>query len=560
MEKGEIVSSKVKLMEIFSEKFWFLIPEYQRSYVWEDDNIMELLDDLFFAYENKPDNEYFLGSLVLKKLENEEFPEYEVLDGQQRLTTFFIMLAVLRDLIENPKNKNQMQEKIYQEEDEFNGVPERSRITYKIRDNIDDFIKSYIIEENGTIKEEELNNLREEKNISVSHMANAILILRRELSKKENIFEFAKYLNRKALFIYVSTSNTEDAFRMFTILNDRGIPLTSADILKSENIGALGSDKEKQKYAQLWEDIEAKYGDGFDRFLQFIRTILVKEKARANLLDEFKEKVYDKKVLMRGKETFDLVEEYSDIYEKIIDLQDSNLSNKFKNLITIMKIGLRSEDWIPPLLSYFEKFKYKNLDEFLTKLEYKFAGDWICGITPTKRLDAMNNILKKIGNCSNSDEVLEDENIFNINKEELKNSISGDIYQKQFSKYVLLKLEYLMSDNTVHLSSFNCISVEHVLPQNPKNDSEWNKIFTKDERAKWTNKLGNLVLISKRKNSSLGNCDFKEKKEKYLKSRIDAFNGSKVFIESNDKWTVDVLQDRQAKNIKMLVDNKYIYI
>ena len=104
-----------------------------------------------------------------------------------------------------------------------------------------------------------------------------------------------------------------------------------------------------------------------------------------------------------------------------------------------------------------------------------------------------------------------------LNKEELKNSISGDIYQKQFSKYVLLKLEYLMSDNTVHLSSFNCISVEHVLPQNPKNDSEWNKIFTKDERAKWTNKLGNLVLISKRKNSSLGNCDFKEKKEKYLK-------------------------------------------
>ena len=558
MENGEIKSNKVKLMDIFSERFWFVIPEYQRSYVWENDNIMELLDDLFFAYENKPENEYFLGSLVLKKLDNESFPEYEVLDGQQRLTTFFIMLAVLRDLIDNPRNKSQMQEKIYQEEDEFNGVPERSRITYKIRDNIEGFIKTYVITEGGTSKEDYLYNLKDEKNISISHMANAILILRRELSQREDIFEFAKYINKKALFIYVSTSNTEDAFRMFTILNDRGLPLTSADILKSENIGALDSDKEKQKYAQLWEDIEAKYGDGFDRFLQFIRTILVKEKARANLLDEFKEKVYDKKVLMRGKETFNLVEEYSDIYEKIIDLQDSSLSNKFKNLITIMKIGLRSEDWIPPLLSYFEKFKYKNLDEFLTKLEYKFAGDWICGITPTKRLDAMNNILKKIGNCSSSEEVLKDENIFNINKEELKNSISGDIYQKQFSKYVLLKLEYIMSDNTVHLSSFNCISVEHVLPQNPKNDSEWNKIFTKDERVKWTNKLGNLVLISKRKNSSLGNCDFKEKKEKYLKSRIDAFNGSKVFIESSDKWTVDVLQDRQAKNIKMLVDNKYI--
>ena len=67
MEKGEIVSDKVKLMDIFSKEFWFVIPEYQRSYVWENDNIMELMDDLVFAYENKPDNEYFLGSLVLKK-------------------------------------------------------------------------------------------------------------------------------------------------------------------------------------------------------------------------------------------------------------------------------------------------------------------------------------------------------------------------------------------------------------------------------------------------------------------------------------------------------------
>ena len=154
MENGEIKSNKVKLMDIFSERFWFVIPEYQRSYVWENDNIMELLDDLFFAYENKPENEYFLGSLVLKKLDNESFPEYEVLDGQQRLTTFFIMLAVLRDLIDNPRNKSQMQEKIYQEEDEFNGVPERSRITYKIRDNIEGFIKTYVITEGGTSKED----------------------------------------------------------------------------------------------------------------------------------------------------------------------------------------------------------------------------------------------------------------------------------------------------------------------------------------------------------------------------------------------------------------------
>ena len=195
MEKGQIVSDKVKLMDIFSKEFWFVIPEYQRSYVWENDNIMELMDDLVFAYENKPDNEYFLGSLVLKKVKNKEYPEYEVLDGQQRLTTFFIMMAVLRDLVEEVDFKNTIHSKIYQKKDILQKIPERSRITYKIRDNIDEFTKKYIIEENGTTKEEELKEkLKEYKNVSVLHMANAILILRKELSKIENLPDFIAYI------------------------------------------------------------------------------------------------------------------------------------------------------------------------------------------------------------------------------------------------------------------------------------------------------------------------------------------------------------------------------
>ena len=388
-------------------------------------------------------------------------------------------------------------------------------------------------------------------------MANAILVLRKVLSEKENLAQFIGYIFKKALFIYVSTSNTEDAFRMFTILNDRGIPLTNADILKSQNIGALFNEKEIKKYAELWEDIEGKHGDGFDRFLQFIRTILVKEKARANLLEEFTEKVYKANVLNKGKDSFELIRKYNDIYEKVIDLQDNSLSNKFKNLLTIMKIGLRSEDWIPPLLHYFSKFEHYRLDEFLSILEYKFSGDWICGTTPTLRLDSMNSIIKKIDEVENADELFEDKEIFKIDKDELKSSINGNIYKKQFSKHLLLKLEYLMGDNTIHLSGYKYITVEHVLPQNPKNDSQWIEDFTLEERNYWTNRLANLVLISQKKNSSLSNLDFSEKKRRYLKSRIDAFNNNKIFIEQNSVWTVDVLKERQNNIIKILIDNTY---
>lgn len=566
MTGGKIEANKVEFKKVFSEEFWFLIPEYQRSYVWQVDNISELVEDLIFAFENKPENDYFLGSLVLKKIEGSSYPEYQVLDGQQRLTTFFIMMAVLRDIIEDASTKDTIHRKIYQERNKLENIPARMRITYKIRDKVEDFINDFIVEREGTLKVEELRNYIDSDNVSLSNMANGILFLRDFFEEKQeeiDLEEFTGFIFNKAIFIYVSTDNTEDAFRMFTILNDRGIPLTSADILKSQNIGVLTTEKEIHKYAKIWEEIEGKHGENFDRFLQFVRTILVKEKARANLLEEFNEKIYNVKLpgkvkLEMGKDTFELIDKYNSIYEDIIELQDTSLSNEYKNLITVMKIGFRSEDWIPPLMYYCYKFGTDRIDEFLRKLEYKFTGNWVCGVTPTLRLDAMNNILKAIDNTDrdNIDKLINNENLFEVDEDEFRKNIEGNIYKKQYARYLLLKLEYLMSDNTVHLSGYNYITVEHVLPQNPSDDSQWKKDFTDEEREYWTNKLANLVLISKRKNSALGNLDFEEKKKVYLSKRIDAFNGNKVFIEQNLEWTPKVLEKRQQELIDLLLESK----
>lgn len=566
MTGGKIEANKVEFKKVFSEEFWFLIPEYQRSYVWQVDNISELVEDLIFAFENKPENDYFLGSLVLKKIEGSSYPEYQVLDGQQRLTTFFIMMAVLRDIIEDASTKDTIHRKIYQERNKLENIPARMRITYKIRDKVEDFINDFIVEREGTLKVEELRNYIDSDNVSLSNMANGILFLRDFFEEKQeeiDLEEFTGFIFNKAIFIYVSTDNTEDAFRMFTILNDRGIPLTSADILKSQNIGVLTTEKEIHKYAKTWEEIEGKHGENFDRFLQFVRTILVKEKARANLLEEFNEKIYNVKLpgkvkLEMGKDTFELIDKYNSIYEDIIELQDTSLSNEYKNLITVMKIGFRSEDWIPPLMYYCYKFGTDRIDEFLRKLEYKFTGNWVCGVTPTLRLDSMNNILKAIDNTDrdNIDKLINNENLFEVDEDEFRKNIEGNIYKKQYARYLLLKLEYLMSDNTVHLSGYNYITVEHVLPQNPSDDSQWKKDFTDEEREYWTNKLANLVLISKRKNSALGNLDFEEKKKVYLSKRIDAFNGNKVFIEQNLEWTPKVLEKRQQELIDLLLESK----
>ena len=144
VDTKKIDAEKIEIKSILDD-FWFVIPEYQRSYVWDTDNINDLLDDLYFAFKNKPENEYFLGSLVLRKTHEKDFSEFEVLDGQQRLTTFFMLMAVIRDLTNDSQLRDVAQKRIFQEKNEYNGIPERVRIVYKIRDNVGDFIKEYIL-------------------------------------------------------------------------------------------------------------------------------------------------------------------------------------------------------------------------------------------------------------------------------------------------------------------------------------------------------------------------------------------------------------------------------
>jgi len=560
---SEIKAAKKEIKSIFSD-FWFLVPGYQRSYVWETDNIQDLLDDLWFAYENKPENEYFLGSLVLKKTNKEDFNEYEVLDGQQRLTTFFLLMAVLRDISEDERLKGVCQNRIYQEANPYEGTPERLRIVYEIRDNVEGFIKEYILEKGGTLNPKIEENIKSD-NTSISHMANAINEMKSFFSDKETkqIEGFGVFLALKLIFIYVSTESREDAFRMFTILNNRGIPLTSADILKSTNIGAIPTIKEQEKYAKKWEEIEGNLGKDFDRFLSFIRTVLVKDKARLNLLDEFEKNIYEKEweekgitkkgLLERGKETIDFIERYYDIYDKTI-LEPKLSSNEYNNLITIMNIGLPSSDWIPPVLLFTDKFRENRLPDFLRKLELKFTSDWLSQYTSTERIKNMNEILKEIEKEGQTvDNLLNNKELFKISKENFENALNRkDFYKKKYAKYILLKYDFLKSSNTALISNYRNISIEHILPQNPDENSQWQRDFTENEIEDLKHNLGNLILINGKKNTSLGNLDFILKKERYLKKRIDIFPSGKVFLQETE-WKPQSIKDRQKEMIDTLL-------
>lgn len=254
----------------------------------------------------------------------------------------------------------------------------------------------------------------------------------------------------------------DDAFRLFTILNDRGVPLRNSDILKSLNLGELDSEKDKVKYAQLWEDAESALGEDFDRFLNHVRTLLVKEKARLNVLQEFEDRIYEPKekdkstgkakpaLLKKGKDTFQYVERYLKHYNQLLgggNYDDTGGSFQFDNLIRVMSIGLPSTDWIPPLLRYFERFRFDRLSEFLTKLDNKFSADWIAQFTPTDRIEHMNEVIKVVEKADSPAAVLTDPCLA-IKEDAFMRTVGEAVYGRRFTRYLLLKLDYLCPDDT----------------------------------------------------------------------------------------------------------------
>lgn len=557
----KIESDKLLIKDVF--KKWFRIPEYQRPYVWESDQVNELLDDVMQAQISNSESEYFLGSMVLKKNEKVEgqtrYIEYDLLDGQQRLTTLFLITAVVRDLTlaSNTSRLNTCKESIFQMENTDDNVPERLRIVFDIRDTVRDFINDFVKQDGGTkrLNELELKINNKEEDISIRNMSRAIKIIH-SFFEKHSVDDFFKYLRSNVLMIYVSSEELEDAFRLFTVMNNRGIKLRNSDILKADNLGNIHNMARRTDFAKKWEEIEKYFGEDFDNFMSHLRTIVVKKKATNSLLKEFEENIYNPKkydratntytpipaLIAKGEPTITFINKYFNHYQLLFDQTNYGQSNNLElhNYLQLMQKGFEADFWIAPLLRYFDKFNFENLLEFVKALDNKFANDWIAGFTPTDRIENVNSIIQAIDDCKTTAEVLVHVSL-ELNNKELTDALSGNIYGKRAARYLLLKLDLLYHGHTTPIVFPETVSIEHILPQNPNANSQWVIDFTDLQREEWTNKLGNLVLISRRKNSSQGNKDYTIKLEKYFRSNIELFSNSVRVVSNNTSWNYNDL-------------------
>lgn len=546
----EIGYGKQNIGEVFEE--WYTIPSYQRNYVWESDQVEDFLHDMEDNYEEHSDDEYFLGSFIKQnKISNND-----LLDGQQRITTLFLFFAFMRDYERTPDIlRGNLQDMIYQEENPLKKIASRVRLSYQIRGTVKDFIKDKIIPV-GSVNDnwDEIVKKAEDyrANISERHICNSLVCMKKYFDERQyiDLTKYIQFVINNVVMIFISADTLEDAFRLFSIMNDRGLKLSNADILKSSNLERLADKNDVDDFAKKWEDMQADLGNDIDRFLLYVRNMILKSRVKTNLLDEYENNIFKTGLLKRGDDFFKYVFKTYEIYDKIINLTDND-DIAFGNFIRVLLGSMQNTEWIPSVLLYYQKFQDNGLLAYTKRVVCKNIADSICGESPSSRIDALNKIMVEVDNAT-SPAALLTADCFKFDSVKFLTNIQMDVYGHFYTKPLLMLLEYEEQDNSL-ANSFNQISIEHILPQTPAPTSKWVADFTDAQRTEMTHKVGNLCLIGRRKNTSLGNLDYLHKRKRYFEKNINSFARTlQIYNTYPIQWTPAELTANQENTVQKI--------
>lgn len=547
--KQTIEAKEQELKRIFSDDYLFKIPAYQRPYAWTTEQATELLDDLLTAMGDDGEMEdvspYFLGSIVLIKDASQAFAQ--VVDGQQRLTTLTILFCVLRELSEDDDASASLDKYVCEKGDKFAGSEDRFRLSLRERDR--DFFERKIQAAGRlpTFLKQDKANLTDSKQRMYENAEYLWKQLSRlEQSKRDRLTMF---LVQRCYLVVVSASDQNSAYRIFSVMNDRGLDLSPTDILKADIIGAMPEETIRTTYTDKWEEIEEDLGrEDFRELFAHIRMIHVKSKARGNLNQEFEDGVLTK---VNGRQFIDSVlTPLSEAYQIVSRAAYECTGDAERVNACLRHLGrLDNYDWIPPAIAFFDKNRddAEGLFQFFRDLERLAYALFIMRTNINDRINRYANLLRAI---ENGDDLSADISALQLSvaeKSAVLSSLDGPIYlQTRVRMPLLLRLDGLLAD-TGATYEHRILSIEHVLPQTPATDSIWLAWFPEEEtRELWTHRLANLVLLSRRKNNQAQNFDFEKKKREYFERKGVAMSALTSQVLNQSEWTPNVLERRQC--------------
>ncbi|RVY70931.1 DUF262 domain-containing protein, partial [Helicobacter pylori] len=523
--KVEVELKKLHQILVDSEYF-YQVPDYQRPYVWDKDHLGALIDDLVGSYTNNKEDEYFCGSIVIA--ENQKDNRWDVVDGQQRLTSFIILACTILKLYKHSlgqKSKAFIKESIYDRHDE-----EKERLKFLIAQNYNNIFENTV-----------LNNLEFEDSIKKSELNKKF----EENTYLRNAYYFKELLNESEA--NGSISDIDDFVKWFY---EHIVLISPIDILKSNLMQEIKQDSEKRKdFITTWdklveacksiEGIDIDLEDFFNMYLEYADPSASKKRADKGLKKVFKDSKKDACEFIYGVSAF--MKSYTDLLKK----QD--------RYIYLLRY-LPSRYWAS-ILTTALYVKYPDFDALKKLLVSYYYQTWIAGGTITRIKQTSINIIKNVksnkGIKTIQELILNNIDSYNTFDQYLYNLWdSSSVYPSKWVRPVLALANYFMVDeekpNFIVMDAET--QVEHVLPQKPKRGSQWDADFDKEKREKWVNNIANLTLLKRKKNAQALNGDFDEKRKIYggkdTSKVISCYDITKELYRDYEKWDEESLQKR----------------
>ncbi|GAA7262128.1 DUF262 domain-containing protein [Helicobacter pylori] len=526
---------------------------------------------MFFNYEDDRKSDYFCGSLVLIAIDTDSETNaetYDIVDGQQRLSTFILLAKVLATLYNEHLNKTS-RDFLENSLGDTDGK-KRKRLDF---DPIESNAKKDFQDALKFFDDLDASNDKNDKN---NYLKNAIF-LKDYLEKKrlKNINAFIQWLYLKVIFIKTTCPNISMALRIFSVLNARGLPLHAIDVFKVELLKKIAKEKDQEEFVSRWNALRQKCSKNkskfpkrkenkreknaaeilFSWYLTYLNPVTSGKNMEERLADQFER--LDKS----PSEYLDGVEDFYNAYCEVLEMTDrhahllSYLASDFWRIILCTSLLHRySDQEIEALKELLVKFYYQNWVAEQKEPKKQTSCNIIKALKEKQSVENIASIVKEYLDGDNNKitqnfrEKLKDDHLYENHKRALKNS---------WLRPILILVEYFMSDDPrpkrIEKNDFH---VEHILPQNPDPSSQWVKDFSEEERGCYTHSLANLTLLGGKKNKQASNLDFKDKKKIYMGEEIRLNKKTTFKVMTCYKMTIDIAHNYTEWTPKSLEKRK----
>lgn len=537
MVMSETISSEDMTVKKLLDDF-YVVPAYQRQYVWEQKNVEQLLEDIWDQHSSHEDSEYFIGSIVVA--DSEKGNGYELIDGQQRVTTLFIVLCAIRDLLKDLSAEVSEDLRAQIRKKSYNKSKGKDEENYRVVLNYDggQGVLEAIGDESEPFNRKRLSikNASTEKLLDAYDAAHAFLRERFDQNPGA-IQDFWWYLTNRVKLIRVKTGSLTDALRVFETINDRGIGLDPMDLLKNL-LFMKASEDQYAKLAAQWETL-SKLLYKREKPLRFLRYFIMSSYdsglIRADEAYDWLKNNYPAHVphleTNPVKFTDELVE-VAECFGRLLDGRnpDDSENRYLKNLsffagsarqhLILLLAGRTLPKEAFELLSrevenLFFIFIITNTPK--NQFEKLFSG-WAREIRSLKdEAGVQRFIQQKVGPVKQ-----EKAKEFRFALENL-GELSLPKYRR---KYLLAKLAQYVNENAYPGTGWEDLGqlmgsgyeIEHILPESLP--ESWRQYFGAPDIERFVNRLGNLTMLEKGINASVGNSSFEVKSREYVKSNL----------------------------------------